>query len=210
MKISWTATTPSAGAAADENIGHSTRATDFISPRNAASRAFRNATLQLARTEPFARALANSGRLSTPTIYRTSPLNTPSLETDDPPPALPPGAPAVDAPVMTAAGQGWLLGELGPFFTLVEAAGADNGAEAARAALAQVLAGPVPCRHLVVGGDPAAAVMDVEGAVARRWGLEPGTLCLVRPDGHLAARWRARDPARITAALARASGRTCR
>ena len=54
-------------AAADENIRHSTRATDFITPKSAASRLFRDAVLALAKTQPFARTLVNSGRLSTPT-----------------------------------------------------------------------------------------------------------------------------------------------
>src|SRR5436190_18575820 len=43
------------GYAADENIRCSTRATDFITPKNRVSRTFRDATLKLAKDFPFAR-----------------------------------------------------------------------------------------------------------------------------------------------------------
>jgi 3-(3-hydroxy-phenyl)propionate hydroxylase len=48
--------------AADENIRNSTRATDFITPKSAVSRLFRDATLKLAKHYPFARRIVNSGR----------------------------------------------------------------------------------------------------------------------------------------------------
>jgi 3-(3-hydroxy-phenyl)propionate hydroxylase len=54
------------GHAADENILNSTRSTDFITPKSAVSKTFRNAVLELAEHHPFARALVNSGRLSVP------------------------------------------------------------------------------------------------------------------------------------------------
>ncbi|MDF6767513.1 oxygenase, partial [Escherichia coli] len=41
--------------AADDNIRHSTRSTDFITPKSAVSRLFRDATLRLAKHYPFAR-----------------------------------------------------------------------------------------------------------------------------------------------------------
>ncbi|HXH04638.1 MAG TPA: FAD-dependent oxidoreductase, partial [Candidatus Competibacteraceae bacterium] len=56
--------------AADENIKNSTRSTDFITPKSAASRAFRDAVLTLAEHYPFARPLVNSGRLSVPAVLR--------------------------------------------------------------------------------------------------------------------------------------------
>src|SRR5581483_6435418 len=46
--------------AADENILHSTRATDFITPKSNVSRVFRDAVLDLARQHAFARRLVNS------------------------------------------------------------------------------------------------------------------------------------------------------
>ena len=63
--------------AADDNLLASTRSTDFISPKSKASRRYRDAVLELAEDNPFARPLVNSGRLSRPTPYVRSSLNTP-------------------------------------------------------------------------------------------------------------------------------------
>jgi 3-(3-hydroxy-phenyl)propionate hydroxylase len=62
--------------AADENIGHSTRSTDFMSPHSSAERRLRDAVLALAPKAEFARRMINSGRLSVPIVYDT-PLSTP-------------------------------------------------------------------------------------------------------------------------------------
>ncbi|MDY0743790.1 FAD-dependent oxidoreductase [Paucibacter sp. R3-3] len=102
-------------AAADDNIGHSTRSTDFISPKSRSSLRLRNAVLELARTQPFARPLVNSGRLSMPTPYARSPLNTPDEDRFDGGPA--PGSPCVDAPQ----DGGWLLTRLAEGFSLLSA-----------------------------------------------------------------------------------------
>ena len=58
-------------------------------------------------------------------------------------------------------------------------------------------------RTLRVGAD----LHDVEGLLAARYDGRPGTTYLLRPDQHVAARWRAFDAARITAAVRRATGR---
>src|SRR5690606_1030593 len=97
--------------AADENILHSTRATDFITPKSTISRIFRDAVLTLARSHPFARQLVNSGRLSTPALYRDSPLNTPDRDHFDA--GLAPGTPCCDAPLVLDGEPGWLLRQLG-------------------------------------------------------------------------------------------------
>ena len=72
------ATTPSACPRPVENLLHSTRSTDFITPKGDSSRAFRNAVLGLARDHPFARAYVNSGRLSLPAVTRGSPPRRPA------------------------------------------------------------------------------------------------------------------------------------
>ena len=83
--------------AADENIRNSTRATDFITPKSEISRLFRDAVLELSKTQPFARTLVNSGRLSVPATLHGSTLNTPDAEAFAG--QMVPGAPAADAPV---------------------------------------------------------------------------------------------------------------
>ena len=76
-----TATTRSAPSRPTTTCCNSTRATDFITPKSRVSLRLRNAVLELAETEPFARPLVNSGRLSTPTPYLHSSLNTPDERT---------------------------------------------------------------------------------------------------------------------------------
>ena len=174
-------------AAADDNIGHSTRATDFITPKSRASLRLRNAVLELARTEPFARPLVNSGRLSTPTPYLDSPLNTP----DDEPFAgrMRPGTPCADAPIVGEGGPGWLLEQLGRGFTLLSFGPAQP-----------VRVGGLTARVLEVGRD----IQDERGLLAARYDGRPGTVYLIRPDQHVAARWRAFDEERVQAAMRRA------
>ena len=48
-------------------------------------------------------------------------------------------------------------------------------------------------------------LLDTEGLATARYGV--GMVYLVRPDQHIAARFRDAAPAKITAALARARGR---
>jgi 3-(3-hydroxy-phenyl)propionate hydroxylase len=192
------------GYAADENILCSTRATDFITPKSAISRTFRDAALELARRYPFARTLVNSGRLSVPTVFRTSPLNMPDRDDDFDigAGAMVPGAPAVDAPVSGPRGE-WLLGYFGGTFTLLvfgDAVSASDAQSLADAAIA--------CRVVQVGGSERADVTlvdDAEGIAANRYDGRAGTCHLLRPDQHVCARWRAFDLQSVRAAIARAT-----
>jgi len=178
--------------AADDNLLNSTRSTDFITPKSATSRVLRDAVLELAHDEAFARQLVNSGRLSTPTPYLESSLNTPDSDVFQG--AMVPGTNAADAPVANAGGQrGWLLNQLGAGFTLLSFGPAPS---------AEVAFGGVTARVLCVGRD----LVDVDGLLAQRYDGQPGTVYLLRPDQHVAARWRRFDAALIERALARCLG----
>ena len=96
---------------AEENIRHSARATNFMSPPGDASRLFRDEMLRLAGTHRFARQLINSGRLSTPCTLRDMALQTPG----DPKWRRRPGDPCIDAPLE----NGWLLERLGGDFAVL-------------------------------------------------------------------------------------------
>jgi 3-(3-hydroxy-phenyl)propionate hydroxylase len=194
-------------AAADENICHSTRSTDFITPKGNASRTFRDAVLLLAKRHAFARQLVNSGRLSLPATLTSSPLNTP----DSTPFAarMAPGSPAVDAPVSGAQGS-WLLDYLGQGFTLLvfEPAVPTTGLLRDMAALA---ADPIACESVLVGapGDGQSpgvrAITPVSAMLSERYDARPGTAYLFRPDQHVCARWRGFDLIQTRAAIARAT-----
>ena len=189
-------------AAADENIRNSTRATDFITPKSAASRTFRDATLALARHYPFARRLVNSGRLSVPRIHVESPLNTPDRPGEAFASTMVPGAPAADVPVRGLATD-WFLDYLHEGFTLL----VFDAAVPAPAVVA-LARGPIPCNVLRVGGydaDGVTAIDDAEGLLARRYDGKPGTCYLFRPDQIVCARWRAFDLDAVRAAIAHAT-----
>ena len=192
--------------AADENILHSTRATDFITPKSAASRLFRDAVLQLARDQPFARRLVNSGRLSTPSTYAGSVLNTPDGERFGG--TMQPGAPAADAPLMQDGRPDWLLRHTGNGFTGLYAAGAACDADVF-AAMAALAGDAIPVRIVIVAqagqGGPG-MFEDSAGLFAARYDAAPGSFYLLRPDQHLCARWRAFDLQAVRAAVARACG----
>ena len=174
--------------AADENIGHSTRSTDFIAPKTAMERTLRNAVLNLAARTEFARAMVNSGRLSKPTTYATA-LSTPDGEAFSGSAKL--GAPVPDAPLKRADGSDtWLLDELGAGFTVLHVA---NGA-APNAVEGATLR--------IVGGD----LLDETGQFRRRFDATPGATYVIRPDQHLAARFRHFEAARVADAIARAKG----
>ena len=53
---------------------------------------------------------------------------------------------------------------------------------------------------------PLATLIDAQGAVRQRYDLQPGSCYLLRPDQHVAARWRSFDAATVRAAVARATG----
>ena len=189
-------------AAARENILNSTRSTDFITPKFAASRAFRDAALALARNFPFARAFVNSGRLSVPTLQPNSPLDTPDADADwARGPA--PGRAMLDAPVENGGngGDGFLVDHIGLGFTVL--CFADRAVDVP-ALPADDMAGLViaPTGMSVPGWT---ALSDRDGLLHQRYDGRPGTTYLIRPDRYIAARWRTPDGAAIAAALRRAT-----
>jgi len=199
--------------AADENIRNSTRSTDFITPKSAVSKLFRNAALELARSQPFARKLVNSGRLSVPAFLVHSALNTSDTEPFEG--DMVPGAPLDDAPVRVAGADGWLLDQLGNRFVLLAFADSveaiDTALPGLRAQAAALAGAALPVQTLLVtahaGNAPAglATLHDRDGLLAQRLDARPGTCYLVRPDQHVAARWRSFDVSAVRAALARAT-----
>jgi len=171
--------------AADENIAHSTRSTDFIAPHSAAERRLRDAVLALAPRAEFARRMVNSGRLSVATVH-DSPLSSP----DESPFAgiARLGAPVPDAPLRDRDGaQGFLLERLRGTPELLWVA---DGARPQ----------PPPGVALTVIGED---LVDDAGLFTARFDATPGAAFLLRPDQHLAARWRSFDRAKAGAALDR-------
>jgi len=176
------------GQAADENIGHSTRSTDFIAPRSSQERILRNAVLQLAPHAPFARRMVNSGRLSLASEYDST-LSTSDIEKFAGSAKL--GLPVPDAPLEDRAGKSrFLLQTLREDFQLLYVK------DGARPNV------PEGLRLIVIGED----MIDREGIFTERFDATPGSAFLLRPDHHLCARMRRYDGERLREALARAKG----
>ncbi|MGB1919951.1 MAG: FAD-dependent oxidoreductase [Candidatus Puniceispirillaceae bacterium] len=169
---------------ADENIRNSSWTSRFMSPDGAVDMAFRNAVLGLAVDHPFARRLVNAGRLSLPCSQEASSLTSADVDLFDVP--MRSGIACLDAPVMSAAGRDWLLRQLGDGFTLL------------------IIGNALPqvdrefSDDLVVVRVGAGGFADCEGKVEARYGRG---VYLIRPDQHVAARWRDPDVEQVRAAL---------
>jgi 3-(3-hydroxy-phenyl)propionate hydroxylase len=181
-------------AAADDNIGHSTRSTDFIAPHSRHEQRLRKAALRLARKHDFAKRMVNAGRLSTPTAYDT-PLSTPDAEVWRGGPK--PGTSMLDSPLLDGDGRDCYLSEAflarGRGFTLLEYA---NGRSAEC---------PPEVARIVIG-DSADNLRDPTGTFATRYDCAPGSAYLLRPDGYVAARFKQAQASAIADALRRACG----
>lgn len=169
--------------AADENILNSSRSTDFITPKSAISRVFRNAVLDLSEEAEFARPLVNSGRLSVPATYDGSVLN--GDDCAGMPVRSRPGSPAADAPTA----NGWLLDQLGNRFQLL------------------AINAEVPDTVEVNGITICALRVNANDEIADRYlGEKSSAVYLMRPDQHVAARWESYDAVDVAHALNRAIG----
>jgi 3-(3-hydroxy-phenyl)propionate hydroxylase len=187
--------------AANENILNSSRSTDFITPKSQASRQMRDAVLALSQQHAFARRLVNSGRLSTPTEHRTSASST--ADDDCFNCALRPGAPAVDAPIRAEGRDASLLDQLGGRFDLLVF---DANEEMANALAAEFGSSLRVTRIATERSSSAQAFADAEGLASRRYDAQSRVVYLLRPDQHVAARWRTPSVAEVRSALRRAQG----
>ena len=166
-----------------ENMRHASKSCEFMAPPSAAFKVMRAAVLGLAERHAWIRSLVDP-RQSTAIGYPDSPLN----GADDAPfgagPA--PGENLPDAPA-TPEGQ-HLSALLGPHFCALVF-------DSASAAALQPLEQDEPPLRV--------AVIAAQSAAARRLAAQPGTVYLVRPDGHVLARWRAVNADAVRRELAR-------
>ncbi len=190
---------------ADENILNSSRSTDFMTPKSDISTAFRDAALELAKDFAFARMFVNSGRLSVPCTLDQSVLNEP--DTEDFSAKQRPGSPCLDAPIMLNGSESWFLNQLGDCFTGVLFSDATGSITDEMRALEDW---DIPVRAVIVkpdnGSPSGGAIIDSQAYLHSHYDARPGTYYLIRPDQHVAARWRAFDRTKVERALSRATG----
>ncbi|MFY8095326.1 MAG: FAD-dependent oxidoreductase [Niveispirillum sp.] len=175
------------GRGADENILHSSRATNFMTPKGEMAQVFRRAVLDLAGRHEFARRLVNSGRLSQPCSLTGLALQTPAPSQAAG--LLEPGTACPDAAIELPDGQsGFLLERLGGCFHLLAIGDVPVSAD-------------IPLPVLRVGNQ---GIRDTAGQVGQRYGAQ--ALYLIRPDQHVAARFHLPDAHTVQRALRRALG----
>jgi 3-(3-hydroxy-phenyl)propionate hydroxylase len=184
------------------NAGKSAR---FMTPPTRGHRLVREAVLSLAATEAFARDFANPRQMQ-PHTYADSSL-TPYAARDGEFSAGPASGAAL-ANVRLADGR-FLSDLIGAGFTaLIFARGGTPGPIAA---MIEALAARDPLfTAILVGtmdGPDDAGWIDDDGRLAERYGAEPGTVYLIRPDLHVAGRWKTLVPAEVAATLNAGLGR---
>lgn len=179
---------------ASENILNSTRATDFITPKNHISRVFRDQTLKLAKKHTFARTMVNSGRLSLPCSYPNSPLNTPEEHVFNSP--LVPGTVPKDAPIKFNGVDDWLINHLGTEFVVLVSLNSISNFSLLQEL--HTLSKDTDIKVILVSNEhlPESAstlgtiLHDSDNLVSQRYNLTEGTTYLFRPDQIIAARWK--------------------
>ena len=188
------------------NAGKSSR---FMTPPTRGYALMRKAVLELALTQAFTRPFADPRQVQ-PYTYRASPLTTPDSGAARFTCGPGPGAPLVNHRL--AEGD-YLLDHLGRGFTLLLFAG-ESASEASLEAVAGQLRRIDPeLRVLWVGAEPGGrpgeqAVTDDSGTLRAAYGADQGALYLVRPDRHVAGRWKASEPTQVLASMRRALGET--
>jgi 3-(3-hydroxy-phenyl)propionate hydroxylase len=108
--------------------------------------------------------------------------------------------------------EGWLLDKVGNQFFALYFADDPAALDAAIVdALSNLSCGSIAVQALVISSKPGVVngglpnLEDPRGLVAQRYDAKHGTAYLLRPDQHVAARWRVLDAAKIKAAVARAT-----
>ena len=179
-------------------FAHAAKSARFMTPPSRGWQVVREAALSLALSHPFAREFANP-RQMLPYTYAASPL-TPFPLRDR---AFKAG-PASGAAMINAklADGSYLLDRAGKGFTLVLFA--RHAPDKALAAAIGEMAARDPDFTLITiatrGATLSGAIDDPGGAIARVHDARAGTMILLRPDQHVAGRWK--DPARAEALAA--------
>ncbi len=199
--------------AAHENLKSGMKSTEFMAPPTFAFKLMREAVLSLAGDTPGVRSLINP-RQTSAIAYADSSLNAPDSED-----AAFRGGPAAgtvlpNAPVVLHAPpraplDGHLCDHVPPgrFLILHFAAGQGAPADVADAHARLQREGVDVDLLPVVRGAGAAPqgvhLLDPTGAAFRLYDAEAGATYLVRPDGHVAGRWRSARPDGIVRAATR-------
>ncbi len=188
----------------------------FMSPPDGRRRALRNLILRLSGFYPPARRWVDSGKMVEPFTYIESPI----LAPDDSPVNDWRGAPRLGSKVPDLACICWSKDECQPAFfrTLIGSSFIVlyfTGRTAGGRPFSQVACPQLPTLPIriftVVPKAPDvpcqdSLLIDESGDLSKTFAAQPGTLYLVRPDGHISARRRNARPTDLSALLCKACG----
>ncbi len=201
-------------AAARENLEHGAKSTEFMAPPSFAFDLMRNAVLGLAGRHPAVRALINPRQTSAIT-YRQSSLNTPDVGdafvAGPVPGAVLPQCPVTLPPASNepkATRTGHVTELIGTGFTALRFLDDDERPADFRPFVASWTSRGVPFVVVPIWRrappfDGWTGAIDHTGRLFPMFGARPGTLYVVRPDGHVLARWHRPDIDAVRAALDR-------
>ena len=184
------------------NAGKSTR---FMTPPSRGYRLMRDAALSLAVNNDYASGFADP-RQVTPYTYAESPLTL--ADSDDFAEGPMPGAPLINRRLGE---EDYLLDHLGTGFSLVLFSDDGTITPSLQAGLTSLQAREPDLEVLVIGrevspGAFGSQLADTQGGIFDAYGASDGTAYLVRPDRHVAARWKALDTDALDGALSLAQG----
>jgi 3-(3-hydroxy-phenyl)propionate hydroxylase len=199
-------------AATHENLTYGTKSTEFMAPPSFAFELMRTAVLSLAEKHRGLSSLINPRQTSAIT-YANSPLNSRTDQSASFSAGPPPGAVLSECPVTLVENGKARAGHLTDLvaarftaFSFTEDGSIDRDLEAMDAQLGE---SKVPfrlialSRHLAPQASGPTA-WDHTGRLFSLYDAAPGSLYLVRPDGHVMGRWRKAVPSEILASVEQA------
>ena len=194
-----------------ENLSYGTKSTEFMAPPSFAFELMRQAALGLAVKHASFRSLINPRQTSAIT-YADSPLNHGPERSIEFAAGPPPGAVLLECPVSIVEDgvvrEAHLTDLVAPRFTAFLFTEDGTVPDDLRAMADDLARGPVPfrliplTRHLAAEA-PGLTGWDHTGRLFALYDAEPGSLYLVRPDGHVLGRWRKGAPAGMASAIER-------
>lgn len=186
--------------ATHENLSFGTKSTEFMAPPSFAFKLMQVAVLSLAGKHETVRSLINPRQSATIT-YRNSPLNQGEDQGFGAGPAL--GAVLPECPLhIKEKGEGYLTDLIKPVFTLLLFSNQPNPQWVKDLAVAETAKGhELRILRLATGESLDADGWDTQGRLFGLYGAQEGTAYLVRPDGHVAARWMQPEAHRVAQAI---------